>query len=75
MGLNVQEAKEGKPEHENVTADANPLSGVMLTLDAAELPMAAFTFAGVRAMEKSGAPMTVSVTICEVDGALFASPA
>jgi hypothetical protein len=74
-GLNVQEANEGRPEHENAVAAENPLTGVMLTVDDAELPLAMVALAGVSAMEKSGEPVTVSVTICEIDGALLASPA
>jgi len=73
-GLKAQEAKAGRPEQENVTAEANPLTGVMLTLDAAEPPLTAIALGGVSAMEKSGVPVTVSVTLCELDGALFASP-
>ena len=74
-GLNVQEANEGRPEHENVVAPENPLTGVMLTVDDAELPLAMVALAGLSVMEKSGEPVTVSVTICELDGALLASPA
>jgi hypothetical protein len=74
VGLKVQDANEGRPEHENVVAAANPLAGVMLTVDEAELPLATVTVAGVRAMEKSGVPVIVSVTVCEFDGELLASP-
>jgi hypothetical protein len=74
-GLKVQEANEGRPEHESVAAAANPLTGVMLTVDDAEFPAAMVALAGASAMEKSGEPVTVSVTICELDGALLASPA
>lgn len=74
-GPNVQEANEGRPEHENVVAAANPLTGVMLTVDDAELPLATVALAGVSAMEKSGEPVTLSVTTFELDVALLASPA
>jgi hypothetical protein len=74
-GLNVQEANEGRPEHENAVVAENPLTGVMLTVDDAELPLAMVALAGVSAMEKSGEPVTVSVTIRELEGALLASPA
>lgn len=74
-GLNKQDEKEGRPEHENVVASANPLTGVMLTLDDAELPLLTVTLAGTSATEKSGEPVTVRVTMCEFDGALLASPA
>jgi hypothetical protein len=73
-GLNEQEAKEGRPEHENVVASAKASTGVTVTLDDAELPLPAVTLAGVSAIEKSGEPVMVRLTIFELDGALLASP-
>lgn len=73
-GLNVQEANEGRPEHENVVAAENPLTAVMFTVDDAELPPAIVALAGVSAMEKSGEPVILSVATFELDVALLASP-
>jgi hypothetical protein len=74
-GLKAQVANEGSPEHASVVAAENPFIGVMLTVAVAEPPLAMVALAGESEMEKAGVPVTVNVTVFEVDGALLASPA
>ena len=73
-GLNVQVANEGRPEQDNVAGAENPLTGVMLTEDDTDAPLATVALAGVSAIEKLGEPVTVSVMGCDVDGELLVSP-
>ena len=74
-GLNIHDANEGSPEHASVVAAENPFIGVMLTVAVAEPPFATVALAGDSETEKSGVPVTVNMTVFEVDGALLASPA
>jgi hypothetical protein len=77
VGLNVQVASLGIPEHVNVTALSNPFSGVIVTVLVPVPPGAMLSVVGLAAMPKSGGSSgcTVTGTAADVEGAKDAFPA
>jgi hypothetical protein len=72
-GLKVHDANEGRPEHASVVAAEKPFVGVMLTVAVAEAPFETVVLAGDSEMEKAGVPVTVNMTVFDVDGELLVS--
>lgn len=74
-GLKVQVANDGSPEQVRDVAEANPLAGMMLMVEVAELPFVIVAVAGDSEMAKSGDAVMVMERTLDVEGALFVSPA
>jgi hypothetical protein len=73
-GLKVQDANDGSPEQVRTVAAANPLAGVMLMVDVAELPLAIVALVGDSETAKSGVAVIVTDMAFEVEGPLLVSP-
>ena len=74
-GLKAQVANDGSPEQVSDVAEENPFAGVMLTVDAAALPLVIVALVGESEIAKSGDAVIVMDMAFEVEGALLASPA
>jgi len=72
-GKKLQVENAGRPEQANVVCWLNPPTGESVMVALPDPPSATVMVAGVAASEKAGA-MTISVTLAEVEPALFASP-
>ena len=68
FGANVTVTPAGAPLELSVTALLNPPTTAVVIFDVPELPCATLTVVGEALMEKSGAAVTVSVTVvlCEL---------
>ena len=74
-GLKVQDANAGSPEQVREVDAAKALTGVMLTVDVAEVPLVMVALVGASEIVKSAAPVTVTATVFDVEEALLLSPA